>query len=114
MHPKPLGIFSNNIDFRKISFSQSSLRAQFEQLYAKLDHHQQQEKGLWTQIRTARQAIKAYQKELADLEADYQAKGWLERPHSKLAKTRRKLAAAQKRKERAWRNLQKMQESIIS
>ena len=83
--------------------------AQFEQLYAKLEQHQQQEKGLWTQISTARQAIKAYQRELAALEADYQAKGWFERPHSQLAKARHKLAAAQKQPDRAWRNLQKMQ-----
>jgi hypothetical protein len=83
--------------------------AQFEQLYAKLDHHQQQEKELWAQIRTTRQTIKTYEKELADLEADYQAKGWVERPHSQLAKSRRKLAAAHKQPERAWRKLQKMQ-----
>ncbi len=82
---------------------------QFDQLHLKLDHHQQQEKGLWARIRTARQAINAYERELAEVEADYQAKGWVERPHSQLAKTRHKLAAVQKQQERAWPNLQKMQ-----
>jgi len=82
---------------------------QFEQSYAKLEQHHQQEKERRTQLRTARETIKSYEKEVVALEADYQAKGWLERPHSKLAKSRRKLAAAHKRYERAWRNLQKMQ-----
>ena len=84
------------------------LVAQGEQLYAKLAHHRQQEKALWTQISLTRQEIKGYEQAVADLEADYQAKGWLGRPHSYLAKTRRKLAAAHKRQDRAWRNLQKL------
>jgi hypothetical protein len=85
------------------------IATQFEQSYAKLEQHRQQEKELWTQIRTAKQMIKSCDQEVAALEADYQAKGWLERPHSKLAKSRRKLTAAHKRYERAWRNLQKLQ-----
>jgi hypothetical protein len=89
------------------------IAAQFEQLYAQLDHHQQQEKEVWAQIRTARQSIKSSERELAELEADYQAKGWLERPHSKLAKARRKLEATYKRKDRAWRKLQKLQAKSV-
>lgn len=86
-----------------------ALVTQFEQLEAKLDHHQQQEKELWAQIRTTRLTIKASERELAALAADYQAKGWCERPHSQLAKTRCKLAAAHKRQERVWRDLQQWQ-----
>ena len=43
------------------------------------------------------------------MEVEYRAKGWPERPHSQLAKMRRKLVAAQKRKARAWRDLTKLQ-----
>ena len=89
------------------------IATQFEQLYTNLEYLQQQEKELRAQIRTAGQTIKSCEKELAVLEADYQAKGWLERPHSKLAKSRHKLAAAHKRKARAWRNLQKMQAKSV-
>jgi hypothetical protein len=85
------------------------MAVQFDQMFAKLDHHRQQEKELWAQIRTTRQTINAYEREVAELEAAYQAKGWPERPHSQLAKTRGKLEAADKRKDRAWRNLQKLQ-----
>ncbi len=80
-----------------------------EQSCAKLEYLQQQEKVLWTQIRTTRQMIKSFDQEVAALAADYQAKGRLERPHSQLAGSRRKLVAAHKRYERAWRNLQKIQ-----
>lgn len=85
------------------------LVAQGEQVALKLDHLHQQEKGLWTQVRTARQAIKAYEQAVAELEADYQARGWRERPHGHLAKRRRQVAAAHQRQARAWRKLQQVQ-----
>jgi len=97
---------------RRVELVQGRRRAMgdhLDHLETKLDHQQQQENVLWGRIRTARGKIKAYESELVALEANYQAKGWVERPHSKLAKTRRKLEATQKREMRAWRDLQKVQ-----
>lgn len=85
------------------------IATQFEQSYAKLERYRQQEKELWRQIRTTRQMINSCDEEVAALAADYQAKGWLERPHSKLAKSRRQLAAVHQHQARAWRKLQKLQ-----
>jgi hypothetical protein len=101
---------------RRVELVQSrrqEMVAQLDHLHAKLDHQRQQEKALWGRIRAARREIKDYESELTGLEADYQAQGWTERPHSKLAKTRRKLGAGQKREVRAWRDLQKIQDKSI-
>jgi hypothetical protein len=81
-----------------------------DQLQAKLDHNQQKQEGLWTRMRQARAEAQQYQAQVAALEADHQAQGWSERPHGKLAKTRRKLTAAQKRQGRAWRDLELWQQ----
>ncbi len=79
-----------------------------DQLQAQWDRNQQEQGRLWVRIREAQTEIEQYQAEVSRLENEYQAKGWLERPHSQLAKMRRKLTSAQKRKDRAWRDLTKL------
>ncbi len=81
-----------------------------DEVYAKLDRNQQKETSLWATIRVAQADIDHYQTEVNRLKNDYQTKGWSERPHSQLAKMRRKLTSAQKRRERAWRDLTKLQQ----
>jgi hypothetical protein len=81
---------------------------QIDQLQAQWERNQQEQRGLWTRIRAAQADIEQYQTEVSRLENEYQAKGWLERPHGRLAKMRRKLTSAQKRKARAWRDLTKL------
>lgn len=79
--------------------------AQIDQLQAQLDGNQQEQSRVWVRIREARTEVKLYQAEVTRLEVDYQAHSGPERPHSQLAKLRRKLASAQKREARAWRDL---------
>jgi len=67
------------------------------------------ENGLWHRIREARVEIQTFQSTVMDLEAEYQAQERQERPHCKLAKARRQLISAQKREQRAWRDLRKKQ-----
>jgi hypothetical protein len=69
----------------------------------------QAEEKLWTRIREARSEIQSLQSTVRHLEAEYQAQQRQERPHSTLAKARRKLLSAQKREQRAWRDLKKKQ-----
>lgn len=85
------------------------MAAQLAQLEAKRARWRQQQERLWDRIRQARAEIKVAQDQVAQLAAAYQAQGRTERPHSQLAKTRRKLAAAQKREARAWRDLNKVE-----
>jgi hypothetical protein len=85
------------------------LVADLEQRQAQWDRHQQKQRGLWSRIQQAQPDIEQYQAEVSRLEHEYQAKGWLERPHGQVAKMRRKLTAAQKRKDRAWRDLTQLQ-----
>jgi hypothetical protein len=67
------------------------------------------EDRLWNRIREAQAEIKTYQGTVRHLEAAYQAQKRQERPHCKLSKARRKLVSAQKREQRAWRDLKKKQ-----
>lgn len=100
---------------RRVELVQARRRemvAQMEQLQACLDRNRQAEESLWTRIREARAEAKIYRREVACLEAEYQAQGRQERPHSRLAKMRRKLASAQKREARAWRDLKQVQRRI--
>jgi hypothetical protein len=85
------------------------LQAQLVQQQAKWDQQQQQEKELWHQLRAVKAECQQYQTEVSRLAAEYQSQGWTERPHSHLAKLRGKLAAAQKRESRAWRDLGHLQ-----
>ena len=67
------------------------------------------EKRLWNRIGEARTEIQTFQSTVRHLEAEYQAQQRRESPHCKLAKARRKLRSAQKREQRAWRDLRKKQ-----
>jgi hypothetical protein len=88
--------------------------AHMDRLQARLDRNRQAEERLWARIREARAEAQVYQREVAHLEAEYQAQGRQERPHSRLAKMRRKLASAQKREARAWRDLKQVQRRIAN
>ena len=79
------------------------------QLQSQGAHNQQKQSTLWVRMRAVGTEIKQYQAEVTQLEVQYRAKDWTERPYSQLAKSRRKLVAAQKRKGRAWRDLTKLQ-----
>ncbi len=80
-----------------------------DQLQSQGAHNQQKQTALWIRMRAARTEIKQHQAEVTRLEVEYRTKDWTERPYSQLAKTRRKLVAAQKREARAWRDLTKLQ-----
>ncbi len=84
------------------------MMAQIDQLQAQWDRNQQEQGGVWTRIRKTQADIEQYQAEVSRLEDEYQAKDWQERPHSQLAKMRRKLTSAQKRQARGWRDLTKL------
>jgi hypothetical protein len=90
------------------------LVAQIDQVHHQLADNQQKQDRLWAEIRAARREVKQAQAEVSRLEADYQAKGWLERPHGQLAKCRQRLTSAQKREARAWRDLEKRQTQAVS
>ena len=67
------------------------------------------EDRLWSRIREAKAESQMLQSTVKHLEAEYQAQERQERPHCKLAKVRRRLISAQKREQRAWRDLKKKQ-----
>jgi hypothetical protein len=69
----------------------------------------QAKKRLWNRIGETRTEIQTFQSTVKHLEAEYQAQDRQERPHSKLAKARRRLVSAQKREQRAWRDMRKKQ-----
>jgi hypothetical protein len=85
------------------------MRVHIGQLQSQGEHNQQKQTALWVRIRAAKANVKQYQAEVTQLEVEYRAKDWAERPYSQLAKTRRKLVTAQKREARAWRDLTKLQ-----
>lgn len=84
-------------------------QARTQQAQDHLDRNQGKENALRAIIVQSRSEAKTLQAEVVRLENEYQIQGWQERPHSQLAKTRHKLAAAQKRERRAWRDAQKVQ-----
>jgi hypothetical protein len=73
---------------------------------------QKAKKKLQNRIGEARTESQTFQDTVTDLEAAYQAQQRQERPHSELAKTRRRLVSAQKREQCAWRDLKKKQRQI--
>jgi hypothetical protein len=91
-----------------------ALQRQLVQQQTKLDQQHQQAKDLWQQLRAAKAEGQQDQAEVSRLAAEYQTKGWIERPHSQLAKLRAKLAAAQKRASRLWRDLDHQQAACAS
>jgi hypothetical protein len=85
---------------------------QMQRLQASLDGNRQAEKRHWASISQAKAEAQVYQADVACLEAEYQAHGRQERPHSRLAKLRHQLASAHKREARAWRNLKQIQDKL--
>jgi hypothetical protein len=85
------------------------LLARIHSLQTKLERTQQAENVRWQRIREAKAEGQILQGTLADLELVYQAQERPERPHSRLAKARRKLISAQQRTQRAWRDLGRLQ-----
>jgi len=97
---------------RRVELVQARRRetsSQLEQQQAKVAANQHQQDQLWERIRQARAEIDQCQQQVTELEEIYQAQGRIERPHSQLAKGRRKLRAAQKRESRSWPKLTKRQ-----
>jgi hypothetical protein len=97
---------------RRVELIQERRRRLLARTYAwqtKLERTQQEENIRWQRIREARAEGQVLQGTLADLELVYQAQECPERPHSQLAKSRRKLTSAQQREQRARRDLGKLQ-----
>jgi hypothetical protein len=92
-----------------VASRRQALIDQLERQQARLAANQGHQEQLWARIRQARREIRQSQQQVSDLETLYQAQGRLERPHSQLAKQRRRLAAAQKRESRSWPQLAKRQ-----
>jgi hypothetical protein len=84
------------------------LLARDDKLQAALDRTQQAERVLRQRIREARVEAQGLQSTIAELAAVYQAQGRQESAHCRLAKARRKLTSAERREQRAWRDLQKL------
>jgi hypothetical protein len=85
------------------------LLARIHELETKLAAWRQKEILFWQRIQESQAEILAWRETIAELEAVYQAQERPERPHSYLAKARRKQIAAQKREQRAWREVRKLQ-----
>ncbi|MEW5980589.1 MAG: hypothetical protein AB1898_32820 [Acidobacteriota bacterium] len=85
------------------------LQARIQQAQEHWERNQRKEKALRTIIVQSRLEASTLQTEVVRLEKEPLAQGWIEKPHSRLAKARHKLAAAQKREQRAWRNVEKLQ-----
>lgn len=85
------------------------LSARIHEAQMKVERVRKEEKVLLQRIREAQAEAEVLRHTIADLEATYQAEGRQERPHSRLAKARRKLTSARRREQRAWRDLKKRQ-----
>jgi len=98
---------------RRVELVQQRRQAQADDLarwQAKLDTNQARQQQLWTKLRAINQEIEQLTSEVEQTAALYQQQGRSERPHSKLAKLRQRLAAAQKRRARTWRQLTHLQQ----
>jgi len=83
-----------------------------EKGYRKLTRLREQERQLWQQMSQAQQEARTYQVEVACLTALYQTQERQEKPHSQLAKMRRRLSSALKRSHRRARQLRPIQRKI--
>jgi hypothetical protein len=81
------------------------LTAQIQPMQASLEQQQAQRHTLFVALDTARTEEVQAQAEVTRLSAEFQAQGRVERPHSHLAKARRRLDSAQKRQARLGRGL---------
>ena len=87
----------------------NAIEERMERQQRALGRTQQGEKQLWQRIDEANTEAQALREEIEGLEVEYQAQNRQEKKHCRLAKARRKLNSAQKREQRAWRDLQKRQ-----
>jgi len=74
-------------------------------LQASLDTERAHQRDLFDALQAARQEEARQQAEVEQWSAEFQARGWVERPHSKLAQARQRVVRAQKRQIRAGRDL---------
>jgi hypothetical protein len=74
-------------------------------LQASLDAERAHQRDLFDALQVARQEEARQQAEVERLSAEFQARGWVERPHSKLAQARQRVVSAHKRHSRAGRAL---------
>lgn len=82
-----------------------ALAATLDRLQASLDAERARQRDLFDALQAARQEESRQQAEVERLTAEFQARGWVERPHSKLAQARQRGVSAQKRQARAGREL---------
>lgn len=82
------------------------LTSQIQPMQAGLEHAQAQRRDLFAALHTARAEEVQAQTEVTRLTAEFTAQGRVERPHSQLAKARRRVNNAQKRQGRLGRALQ--------
>jgi len=75
------------------------------QLQAALDAERAHQRDLFDALQAARQEEGRQQAEVKRLSAEFHARGWVERPHSKLAQARQRVVSAHKRQSRAGRDL---------
>jgi hypothetical protein len=82
-----------------------TLAANQDRLQDALDAERAHQRDLFDALQTARQDEARGQAEVEQLTAEFRARGWVERPHSKLAQARQRVVSAQKRQARAGREL---------
>jgi len=82
-----------------------TLAANQDRLQASLDAERARQRDLFDALQAARQDEARGLAEVEQLTAEFQARGWVERPHSKLAQARQRLVSAQKRQARTGREL---------
>jgi hypothetical protein len=82
-----------------------TLATHLAQLQASLDAERAHQRDLFDTLQAARQEEARQQAEVERWAAEFQAHGWVERPHSKLAQARQRVVSAQKRQSRAGRDL---------
>jgi hypothetical protein len=82
-----------------------TLAANQDRLQASLDAERARQRDLFDALQAARQEEAQQQAEVERLTTEFQAHGWVERPHSKLAQARQRVVSAQKRQARAGREL---------
>jgi len=93
----------------RVQARRQALQAKIQALQEQVERNQHKEKTLRAIIVQNRTEAKTLQAEVISLDKAYRDQEKTEKPHSQLAKTRHKQAAAQKREARAWRNVKKVQ-----
>ncbi len=92
-----------------VQAQRQALQSRIQQAQDHWERNQHKQRAFRAIIVQSRTEAKTLQAEVVRLEHEYRAQGWKEKPHSQLAKIRHKLAAAQKREQRAWRDAKKVQ-----